>query len=232
MRFAFFLVASLLVSTPLFSQTTPPLITTSGEAVVYAEPDEILLSFTITTNDEKIAEARKKNREKAQAAIDYLKNEAGISTPHIQTEYMSLRPKDQYKTNKIPYYIASQTISICITDLTKFETIVDNLLERGITGINSPTFRTTEVRKYKDEARQKAILAAREKAELLAGALGQTIGKAHTINETGYAWNAGNQSAYANSFGNNTSGASDAGQAFAPGQLEIRATVEVAFKLL
>lgn len=230
MKKSFLITFSIFFTVHLLAQDSPALITTSGEAVVYAVPDEILLSFTITTNDEEIKKAREKNRKKAQSAIEYLKNEAGISAPHIQTQYMSLRPKDQFKSQKIPYYIASQTISICITDLSKFENIIDNLLEKGITSINAPIFRTTESRKYKDEARIKAIIAAKEKAELLAGTLGQKLGQAHSINEIGNNWNASRANAYANSFdGVGTS--QSTGEGFAPGQLEIRATVEVAFLL-
>ena len=229
------ILIALWCSFPAFSQTentTPliPLITTTGEAIVYAAPDEILMDLSITTYDEQIAEARKKNRDISQPVIKYLR-EAGIEPQHIQTQYMSVTPvKQNYKSDKILHYQAIQTIAICITDLSQYEDIVDQLLELKVTSIGSPRFRTTDHRKLKDEARQKAILAAREKAELLAKTLGQKIGKAYSINEIGNQWNATGQNAYANSFGQDAPEA-DGGQAFAPGQLEIRATVEVSFYL-
>ena len=233
MKNSILLVAGLLLSLSIFAQNNPAtsLITTSGEAIVYAVPDEILLSFTITTTDDNIKGARKQNRAIAEPVIQYLKA-AGIEPQHIQTQYMSMEPvKENYKTNKVLYYRASQTIAICITELGKYEEIVDQLLEREVTSIGSPRFRTTELRKKKDEARQKAIVAAKEKAELLAAALGQKIGKAHTINESAQNWASVGQGAYANVIGQDAAVSSGDGDGFALGQLEIKATVEVAFYL-
>lgn len=47
-------------------------------------------------------------------------------------------------------------------------------------------YRTTELRKHRDEARKKALRAAREKAEMLAGELGARVGKPRTISEGHY----------------------------------------------
>ena len=48
-------------------------------------------------------------------------------------------------------------------------------------------FRTTQIRKHKDKARQMAIRAAQEKAIALTKEIGQTIGKAYSITEEGAA---------------------------------------------
>jgi len=54
-------------------------------------------------------------------------------------------------------------------------------------------FRTTELKKYREQARELAARAAREKADKIAAVLGESVGHAITINE-GY--NAGDSSAY------------------------------------
>ncbi len=97
--------------------------------------------------------------------------------------------------------------------------------------MNGPTFRTTELRKHKDAARKKAVVAAREKAELLAQELGQSIGKAIIIEEVSANRWGGNQNAYANTSMDQTSGGESEEVGFAPGQLEIKATVQVSFVL-
>ena len=117
MKKSILLAIGLFFSIVLFSQNSPALITTSGEAIMYAAPNEILMNLNITTTDEEIAKARKKNREIASPVIDYLKK-VGIKPQHIQTQFMRVEPvKENYKSNKVMYYRASQTIAICITDL-------------------------------------------------------------------------------------------------------------------
>ena len=132
---------------------------------------------------------------------------------------------------QIHKFSANQTIYICIKDLSKYTSIVDGLLELGVTSISSPQFRNTNIRKYKDEARVKAIKAAKEKAMLLSEALGQGVGRAYQINETNVGWNRNNQGAYATG-GNNGVVEPEGELSFAPGQLEVQARVEVSFILM
>lgn len=204
-------------------------ITTFGEAIVYAAPDEIFMDINISVNDPDIVAAKSQNNELSSRAIKFLKSN-GVKEQHIQTQYLYVRAIKKHRSPNVDYYSASQTIAVCIQDIDKYENIVDGLLASGITGLGSPRFRNTAMRRHKDEARVKAVVAAREKAELMAKALGQSIGKAVVIKEVKDNYYV-QPSAYANTVGNDA-GASSAGEAsFAPGQLEVRATVEVSFAL-
>ncbi len=224
-----FLLCSLLCSVNLCAQDTPALITTTGEAIVYAAPDEILLDISITKEAADIVTAKRENNALSASTISYLKNQ-GIADQHIQTQYLSVRPVKSHRSKVVDYYTASQTIAVCIKDLSKYERIVDDLLMMGVTSIGSPRFRNTEMRTHKDKARVKAIKAAKEKAILLAESLGQSIQKAHKITEiktNRYA----QPSAYSNSTGSDASASGSDGASFAPGQIEVRATIEVSFLL-
>ncbi len=219
-----------------FSQTLAgtsdkSLVTTTGEATVYAAPDEIQLSLTILESGQTVQEARAKNKQVSARAIAFLRK-SGIAEPHIQTQYQYINPvKERHPSNTVIRYDASQSIEICIKDLSKYEAIVDGLLDLGVSRIGSPIFRTTESRKHKDEARKQAIRAAKEKAEMLAKELGQSIGKAHVITEVTYSYfDRGN--AYSNFIGGDSGGSGSSGASFAPGQLEIKATISVSFLLL
>ena len=214
--------------------TNLSLITTRGTATVYVEPDEALLNFSIITEGDDLADARQRNSEISSLTISYLKG-AGIEAKHIQTRYLNVgvRYRD-YRNKETRYFEASQSFNICITDLDRYEEIMIGLLEQGIHNLSSPTFRSTKLRETKDEARRKAIIAAREKAEMLALELGQDIGIAHNISEVvaeNNRWGQ-NQNAYANTVTetNSTGAPSDAG--FAPGQLEIKASIDVSFRLI
>jgi uncharacterized protein YggE len=88
------------------------------------------------------------------------------------------------------------------------------------------------LRKYRDQARDLAVKAAREKAHALAQALGQEIGKALTIEEVpGYEY-AVNQNGYAvqNSYADSRP-LGPSGPSIAVGQKAISASVTVSFEL-
>src|SRR2546421_238199 len=58
------------------------------------------------------------------------------------------------------------------------------VLKAGITRLSNLQFMDSQIRKHRDEARRMAIRAAQEKARLLAGEIGQSIGPAYSITET------------------------------------------------
>jgi len=120
----------------------------------------------------------------------------GVDAEHVQTEYAEVSPEyvscdsDQRRTvacdpTRISYYDLKKGISLRVSDLSKFETIISEALQSGVTNITNVQFVTTDMRKYQDQARDLAVRAAREKATAVAGALGQKVGKPLTISVDG-----------------------------------------------
>ena len=108
----------------------------------------------------------------------------GIDEKDIQTAYLSLRPQFDYRKGmRISYFAAEQTMTITVRDISKLDALVESLIKAGGNRIDSIQYGTSELRKYRDQARDLAVKAAREKAQALAAALGQQIGKAQSIEE-------------------------------------------------
>ena len=106
---------------------------------------------------------------------------------------------------------------------------MSSLLDAGINRFNHINFQVAESRKYRDEARSKAIRAAKEKAVAMAGELGQTVGKPWDISEQSD-WNS--YGLTANSVGGAINGrAEDSETTVASGQITIKASVKVSFQL-
>ncbi len=123
-------------------------------------------------------------------------------------------------------FSARRQLSITITDLAAFEGIYRGLIERGVNDVGGVQFHTTELRKYRDQARLKAIRAAREKAEAMAGELGATLASVHSINEGGITgWQPMLQNSVSVAGGSGSSGT------LAAGLIEINANVSVVFVL-
>jgi len=230
-----YLILVFICSLPFFgfSQNLrePALIKTVGESIVYAAPNEVLLSFTVETIDTMVVKAKKNNTKISKKAIDFLRQQ-GVAEKHIQTQYATVFPlRNRHQASILGNnYKVSQRIEICIQKISSYEEIVKGLLERGIYTISGPTFRNTELKSYKDKARKKAIQAAKEKAKLLANELGQGVGRAYQINEIQVSFNRNNQSGYGTS--EVEVDANEDNWSFAPGQMKVSAKIEVIFHLL
>jgi len=107
-----------------------------------------------------------------------------VDEKNVQTSALRMGPR--YSDEKIPRllgYEVSQIISITLQDLSKYEALMTQLLEAGVNRVDGISFRVAQTRKYRDEARSKAIVAAKEKAVAMATTLGQTVGKPWEISE-------------------------------------------------
>ncbi len=130
---------------------------------------------------------------------------------------------------------------ITLKETGKFERLVSQGLEAGITHVHFIQFRTTELRKHRDVARALAIKAAREKATALASELGQRVGRAHRINEHGSGWFSPYGFGWGNRWGGqgltqnvvqSAGGSPEGGDGtFALGQITVTANVTVSFLL-
>ncbi len=197
----------------------------SGEGIVKVVPDQVIIKSQIEHEGVNASTVKKENDQTADAILRYLKGQ-DIPEKNIQTDYVNLNKRYNYN-DKSYTYVARQAITITLEDLDKYEEIISGLLENGLNGINGIQFKSSEVEKHKTEARKRAVLAAKKKAEEFAGPLNQEVGKAITISE---------------SSGNNfqpvyrmadmkMSEESGSQETLSPGEMEISVTVNVGFQL-
>jgi uncharacterized protein YggE len=234
---------------PVWAQQTQlfddrPKITVNGEAVVKVQPDQIIITFGIETWDKNIITAKQENNDIMKKAIIIIK-ESGIPDKNIQTDYLSIEPRydDNYdKKNFIGYFVRN-TFVVTVAEPDKVEGLVTGVLESGVNYIHNIKFQTTEFKKYREKARELALNAAKEKAEKMAGALGQIIGDPIQISE-GYGgsnwyysswngWGYGSRSNYMsqNIMQNIEGGTGEISETIALGKISIKANVNVVFEL-
>jgi uncharacterized protein YggE len=81
-------------------------------------------------------------------------------------------------------YQANQTISVTLKDISKYNAFMMDVMETGINVINGVGFKSSKMELFESEARKKAILNAKKKAEDYVSVLpGQKVGKAITISD-------------------------------------------------
>jgi uncharacterized protein YggE len=238
-------------------ETGKPLISVSGSAEIKVVPDEIYLNVGVETRDKDLQEAKQQNDSRISDALAFLKKEK-LKDTNVKTDYINIQPVYHENNgafigsssgaisgvlNTTPaYYIVRKTIGIKITEIAKFDEILSGLIASGVNDVQGVDFRTSQLRKYRDEARANAVKATREKAQAMADNLGVKLGKANNISENDFGgwnrWSIGNgwgQSGggmYQNSIMNAAQDAGEAGSessATSIGEISVSASVNVSF---
>jgi uncharacterized protein YggE len=216
-------------------------ITVTGEAEVNVIPDEVILSLGVETSDKDLNTAKKFNDERIKKILAQAKTFA-IDSKYVQTDYLDIEPRydsNYQKQTFLGYYIR-KNIVITLKDISKFDDLLSGVLTAGANYVHGIQFKTTELRKYKDQARKLAIKAAQEKAIALSGELGQKIGKPVSISEDYADWfssyrgwwgSAGGGVMTQNVIQNAAGESMSVEDTVAPGQIGIKARVTVSFEL-
>ena len=226
------------------STRQPRSVTVTGSADVMVVPDEVVFSVGVETSDLVLTRAKNDNDVIIKKVLAQAQS-LGVEEKYIQTDYISIEPryqdaylKDGYQKRELVGYFVSQNIAFTLKDVSRFEALYSTILESGVNHVYSIEFRTTELRKYRDQGRAMAIQAAREKAESLAKEMGQTVGVPLSINENSnwgyrsYSWWGASSAMSQNVIQNAPSqGISDGGSTMALGQIAVNASVSVTFEL-
>ena len=231
------------------AQLQPPqrLINVAGSAEVKVAPDEVDLNVGVETRNESLDLARQENDARVAKTLAFL-TQNGVKEKEIKTDYISIEPKYlQGRSNTLPpmepsYYNVRKGIGIRITDVRNFDTIYAGLINSGVNVVSGVDFRTSELRKYKDQARAMAVRAAKEKAEAMAAELGAKVGKPWSINVNDWSgwtgWTAGAWGGFGYRAGANQNvsqnangGSNEEGPSFSVGEISVSATVNVSFAI-
>ncbi|RXG23575.1 SIMPL domain-containing protein [Leeuwenhoekiella aequorea] len=171
------------MTTLAHAQQIEPTVGVTGEGKVIVVPDEVTISLGVQTQGKDAAAVKSENDKAVDKVLDFLLKK-NIPQNQVQTEYVSLNKNYDYNT-KVYNYNASQTISVKLKDLSKYDEIMSGLVASGINSINGVNFGSSKMDTYEAEARKKAVANAKVKAQEYAGVLGQKIGKALQIAEQG-----------------------------------------------
>src|ERR1700738_4120578 len=161
------------------AQNPRPTIDVQGSAEVKVVPDEVFILFGAETSDPDLKLAKSQNDERVKKLLALTK-ELKIDPRYVQTDFISIEPWEHDLGNQRGQteFRIRKNIAVTLRDVTKFEELLSRALEGGINHVHGIQFRTTELRKYRDQAREMALQAAQEKAALLAGKLGRQVGPA------------------------------------------------------
>lgn len=221
-----------LISTMVHAQTVQstqpiPQIAVTGEGKIKITPDEAIITVGIENLGKDATEVKKTNDNTVDLVLKSIKKN-GISASDIQTQHVTLNKNYDYQTKKYNYR-ASQTISIHLKDLKKYDVLMMDLVDSGINAIQGVEFKSSKIEALQSEIRRNAILNAKLKAEDYAFALGQKVGKAISITDNSQSYHP--QPMYRNVMMSKAMDESASRETLAIGEIEIIATVSVSFEL-
>ncbi|RZL34409.1 MAG: DUF541 domain-containing protein [Pedobacter sp.] len=159
-------------------------ITVSGTAETEVTPDIIYINISLK-------EYLKDGNSKKKVDITTLETQlfnavqkAGIAKENLTINNLS---SWNYQTTKKkdPDFLASKQYRLKVSDLNKFNLILEAIDAKGIASTNIESFDYSKIEVLKKELKVKALLAAKEKATYMVEALGDKLGNVLDIQDLG-----------------------------------------------
>ena len=217
-------------------------IQVSGTAVVNVIPDRVLIQLGIQSNGRTPQLVEAANSATINKIIRAVKAQ-GVDEKDIVTDMYVIQPLyEDYDSLQIKGYRIYNIVAITLRDISKVNKIISVSLGAGANQVVDVEFYLSNLRKYRDQARDLAIKAAQEKAQDLTSAAGTKLGCVMNIYENSWShyyggWYGGQQNLWTQNVVQNAapaggeSGAlTDAGPVNL-GQISVRAEVSASFSL-
>ena len=207
----------------------------SGMGEVTVTPDIATLRVGIEAQEASVAEAQTKASEAMNKVMTAL-TDSGVAEKDIQTQYFNIRQRTKWdretEEETVVGYQVSNMVIAKIRDVEKVGTIIDAAVEAGgdLTRIDSIGWSVDDPSVYYEEARGKAMIDAKAKAEQLAELAGVTLGKPTYVAE------GAQPPIYKDIYYELAGGAAPvpapAPPPISPGEMKVSLTVQVAYGIL
>ncbi len=160
----------------------------SGTAVINVAPDRALIQLGVQSNGATTQLVEAMNTSATQAVIKTIQA-LGVDGKDITTDYYVIEPVyEDYNSLYIKGYRINNIIAVTLRDVSKTSKVIANALQAGANQVINIDFYTSDLRKYRDQAREMAMKAAGEKAEALAKAAGAEAGCVLNITENSWSY--------------------------------------------
>ena len=171
-------------------------ISVSGEGEALAKPDIAIFTAGVTEQARAVSEAQELATRKMDAALAFLR-EQGVEEKDIKTVSYNINPRYEYQEIKcftypcppgkseLVGYEVSQTIEVKARDIANAGKFIGGLGELGVSNVSGLTFDIDEKDALVRDARNKAIIEAKEKARELSKDLGVRLVRIVSFSESG-----------------------------------------------
>ena len=161
-------------------------ITIEGEGKVTAIPDIATVEAGIMTEKSDVLAAQKENTDKMNALTKRVKD-LGVEEKDVQTTNYQIYPQYDYLEGRqrLRGYQVTQSVKVKIRDLSKIGEILSAAGASGANQVSGVSFTIDEPEALRQQAREKALDNALQKAKSLADHAGVKLGKIVSFSESG-----------------------------------------------
>lgn len=209
---------------------TPRTIAVEGRGVIRVAPDRFQLRARVEQRDKDLEKARAHVSDVTARIIEVVKTYP-VDADRTHTTWFAVYPRYDRETDEFKNYEVSQSIDICLLDLSKSEQLTMDVLQAGATNVSIDFLAEQDKYTLMDRAKQAAVQDARQKAEMMASVLGNRVGQPLEVGRPDGGWGS-DQNARFERIDDWDSGDTQSVTWLAPTQVEFEATVYVRFALI
>lgn len=213
----------------------------TGAATINVVPDRALVQLGVQSNGSTTEAVEAANSNAIQRVMKAARA-LGIDPKDITTDWYIIEPvHENYDSLYIKGYRINNMVAITVRDVSKTSKVIAAALKAGANQVVNVDFYTSDLRKYRDQARELAMKAAQEKAQALASAAGTEAGCVLNINENSWSyyngwWHGRSQNQWTQNVAQNAAPGAGAGSSageepISLGQISVRAEVSATFGL-
>jgi uncharacterized protein YggE len=187
-------LSTLTIATLLFAGTAahgqqaeqPRTIGVGGQGEVRAEPDRAAVTLGVESRKPKLDDARAEVAKTVDAVLK-LTRELKIDPKLVRSTRVNVQPEYNWGAQNanqrtlIGYYVARQ-VEVELHDLEKLGQLLERATDLGVNQVGEPRLDSSKRQDLVREALAKAVVDARQNAEVIAKAAGAKLGTARTIN--------------------------------------------------
>src|SRR5262245_45437779 len=227
---------AILVGSSAFAEEakfSPRNVSVTGTAIARVQPDIVAWHLTIRRYDKELA--------KAQAACDEtvkrvlaLRTDLKLKSEDAQTGYLSVQKvfdRDQAgNQTSFRHFVVERSITLKQRDVMNFDQVLNRLMAVADVEVGY-SLESSQYLEMRAQTRLEAVKVARQKAAAMTELLGAKLGRVLRIAEPVENWNNPghfNNMAFA---GVRQAEIDNAEGTFAPGSVDVRVSIEVAFEI-
>ncbi len=204
-------------------------ISVAGWGEAKGEPDVAVVSLGVESEGVSAGEAQAENNRAMEAVIASL-SQLKIPNEHIKTEFFSLHPDRRYDKETggetVVGYRAVNQVVVTVMEIDQLGQVIDAAISAGANRVNSVQHGLQQEGALLDAALEAAVADAQRKAEVIARAAGVEVVRILTLSEPGT-----NQTSYRDGLMYAKAESLGGGVPVQPGQVSVKAGVEVVFEV-
>lgn len=163
----------------------PRAVHVSGHGEVRAEPDRATLTLGVESRRPALADARAEVARTVEAVLA-LTREMKIESKLVRATRIHMQPEYQWGPGggerKLLGYYVSRQVEVELRDLDKLGQLMERAPDVGVNQLGDPQLDSSRRKELEREALAKAVADARLNAEVVAKAVGATLGPARIVN--------------------------------------------------